>query len=202
MNNKKTLECIIKEIGKVFSENPLMFLNEREIIIAFYNRLLQEFPEKITIESKTANKTSKAYRVHSEVKTNKLDKRERVDILVTKNNKGKIQLLEFNYAEGIPSTIFDSEDIIIAIELKFYRGFVKEEIKEITLRETEIKSLENDVKKLNKMKKANKNILTALLIFSHAPIMLQKKVEEKIRKAKKVDIRGKIDCEKGFYKYK
>lgn len=195
---KQNFENSISDVSNEFYKNPLIVLNERDLAFLFHFKLLTKFNNKIPIKCDTIsnnlkiNKTFFTERVHQEMTTygiiRRYGKRKKVDILVTKD-KG-VELYGFNYKKGTPSNIFYDENIEIAIELKFYRevNLKDNNIIEIKLREAQIKSIEEDIKKLETIKSKNEQAITAFIIFSHTPLIFQKSVEDFINKSR-VDIK-------------
>jgi len=173
---KEIVNSIYKKIKKIIDENPLFFSDEKEVVAYFYQKLKSHprYKGKVlvickTIEERIKKRKFKTPRVHLEFTTENISKdkslglRCKVDIIVVRGDK-EIELLGYNYRKGTPSTILKDEVVESALEIKYLRG-VKVKIKKF--RKGEIQGFENDIRKLDRIKKNNKRAFVALIIFTH-----------------------------------
>ena len=138
----KWLRGIVNEaIGDDFRKNPLIILNERELVFKLYQKLLENFKEeKVGIEAVNVPTTHKAGyevpRVHVEVGSDsimekfrerrKKKPRNRVDLIVLKK-KDLVIICEGSCSPGVPSVIFKDADIEMAIDCLLYTSDAADE---------------------------------------------------------------------------
>jgi hypothetical protein len=125
-------------------------------------------------------------RVHQEVATEGMGRGKRVDILVLKD--GEAELVGYNYRPGVPSTIFRDQDVIGAIEVKFFRDT---DVRPKILRAGEVKSYQESINKLGIIKRKNAEAFCALVVFSHCCLRFRHDQEKRLAhlsKSAKLDL--------------
>lgn len=175
----RDLKRVFKEevlaVKKEFNQYPFKFLSERALVAALYSRLLKKYNHKINLKSNTVDEVlgqtelRKGTRVHLEANTKALQnqKRQKVDILVIDNNDAELH--GYCYTKGNPSSRFEDEEVLMAIEVKFYRRFHCEKY-EKRFRKAEKTNFEDTIEKLRIIKSKNDKALCAIVIFSNAHI--------------------------------
>lgn len=99
----------------------------------------------------------------------------RVDIAILRS--GEAELAGYNYRPGIPSTIFRDQDVIGAIEVKFFRDT---DLKPKILRAGELLSYEESINKLGLIKRRNPGAFCAFVVFSHCCLRFRQDQEKRL----------------------
>ncbi len=177
------INVVNEEITKLFCQHPLTFLNERDLVSEFHVRLLRAYPENVTLVVKTLTERFPllhptkflSKRVHLEVATESIGRGKRVDVVIVKT--GEVELVGYNYRPGIPSTIFRDQDVVGAIELKFFR---ETDLREKIFRASELNGFEAGIEKLATIKRRNPGAFCAFIVLSHAPLRLRADQEKRL----------------------
>jgi hypothetical protein len=177
------IKIVKEEIASLFSDHPLSFLNERDVVSEFHRRLLTQYPETVTLTVRTLSERFPSIhatkfitkRVHQEVATEGMGRGKRVDIAILRS--GEAELVGYNYRPGIPSTIFRDQDVIGAIEVKFFRDT---EVRPKILRAGELRSYEDSISKLGLIKRRNPRAFCAFVVFSHCCLRFREDQEERL----------------------
>ena len=178
-----------------FRKHPLNVLNEGDLVRFLCKQLEARFPNEVQLSWK--NNVYSTNRVHQEINTEgivkdkELGKRHKLDIAVLKD--GHVELVGWVFTKKTPSVTFKDENLIAAMEIKFYRTPERKK----KLQPAEKKSLELCIKKLECVKRCNKDVITALLIFSHSKLVFDEKTESLI-KAADIEIKERISSN-GIY---
>lgn len=188
MNIDKIKSAIVVT-SEHFRRHPLKVLNEGDLVRFLCNQLEARFPNEVQLSWK--NNVYSTNRVHQEINTEgivkdkELGKRQKLDIAVLKD--GDVELVGWAFTEKTPSVTFKDENLITAMEIKFYRTPERKK----KLQPAEKKSLELCIEKLECVKRCNKDVITALLIFSHSKLVFEEEIESLI-KAADIEIKEKI----------
>lgn len=172
---KRVFNEEVSAVEKEFNQYPFKFLSERTLVAALYSRLLKKYDHIINLKSNTVDEVlgqtelRKGTRVHLEANTKALQnqKRQKVDILVIDNNDAELH--GHCYTKGNPSSRFEDEKVLMAIEVKFYRRFHCGEY-EKPFREAEKRNFKDTIDKLKLIKDKNDKALCAIVIFSNAHV--------------------------------
>jgi hypothetical protein len=101
------------------------------------------------------------------------------EVVETKDGRtsGEAELVGYNYRPGIPSTIFRDQDVIGAIEMKFFRDT---DLRAKILRASELDSFEASIKKLEIIKRGNPRAFCAFVVFSHCCLRFRQDQEKRL----------------------
>jgi hypothetical protein len=55
------IRIVEEEIASLFSDHPLSFLNERDVVSEFHRRLLTQYPETVTLTVRTLSERSRRF---------------------------------------------------------------------------------------------------------------------------------------------
>ena len=186
MMNIDKIKSAIVVTSEHFRRHPLKVLNEGDLVRFLCNQLEARFPNEVRLSWN--NNVYSTNRVHQEINTEgivkKLGKRRKLDIAVLKD--GHVELVGWTFTEKTPSITFKDENLITAMEIKFHRTPERKK-----LLPAEKKNLEQCIKKLEVVKRYNRDVITALLIFSHGKLVFEEEIESLI-KAADIEIKEKI----------
>ena len=191
MMNIDKIKSAIVVTSEHFRRHPLKVLNEGDLVRFLCNQLEARFPNEVRLSWN--NNVYSTNRVHQEINTEgivkKLGKKRKLDIAVLKD--GHVELVGWVFTKKTPSVTFKDENLIAAMEIKFYRTPERKK----KLQPAEKKNLELCIKKLKIVKQYD--VITALLIFSHSKLVFDEKTESLI-KAADIEIKERISSN-GIY---
>ena len=121
MMNIDKIKSAIVVTSEDFRRHPLKVLNEGDLVRFLCNQLEARFPNEVRLSWN--NNVYSTNQVHQEINTEgivkKLGKKRKLDIAVLKD--GHVELVGWVFTKKTPSVTFKDENLIAAMEIKFYR---------------------------------------------------------------------------------